>query len=376
MTLRALIAAIWIGILPAAPAQAQAAPAAAEALRDAAGLLNQAESASERVAAYTEVIRAYEAGLADLRGNLRETSLRRRALEDTLAERQEQHGRMIEALIALERRGLPQSIVHPAGPVSGLRAGLLLAEITPALEARARETASLLEEIHLIEELQTGAETLLETSLRSTRVARTELSKAIAERRTPDAVSATDAATMQALVNSADTLEGFAESLSGLGDAPAEALADLENPWPAPAPGEVLHKFGETGIDGAERDGVSLAVTSGTLVTSPTASTVRYAGELLDFGLVAILEPAPSVLIILAGLGNALVSQGDIVAEGDPIGWMPGLEADPEQKLIDPNGNSGQDVPETLYIEVRKGQKPQDPGAWLQLATETGNDRQ
>ena len=372
------VLAVWFGLAAAAPVAAQTEPEAAQALRDAADGLSAAESSADRVAAYTDVIRAYEAGLADLRNDLRETILKRRTLDAALAERRTDHAQTVVALMALERRGLPQSVAHPDGPVSGLRVGMLLAEIAPALEARARETAALLDEIQVIEDLQVSAETLLETSLQSTREARTELSKAIAERRRPNAVSATDQATMQALVNSSDTLEGFAESLSFLSE---ETTASGENgetggPWPAPASGEVLHQYGEAGLDGTAREGVSLAVGAGTLIVAPTASTVRYAGDLLDFGLVTILEPAPSVLIVLAGLGNALVTQGDIVAEGDPIGWMPGLEGDAEQKLIDPTANGGQDAPETLYIEVRKGQEPQDPGAWLQLAIETGNDQQ
>ena len=181
---------------------------------------------------------------------------------------------------------------------------------------------------------------------------------------------------MEALVNSADTLDGFADSLSGLSGVAAAPDAKPSGAWAVPAPGEVLHGFGDSGLGGTQRNGVTLAVGAGALVVSPADATVRYAGELLDFGLVTILEPAPAVLIVLAGLGNTLVTQGDIVAAGDPIGWMPGLEPGSEQKLIATNGNSGQDALERLYIEVRKGQEPQDPGAWLKLATETGNDRQ
>lgn len=376
MTARGLLTALWIGLFCAPAGLAASEPEAAEALREAANLLAQAEGGADRVSAYTDVIRAYELGLSELRGNLRDTNLRRRALEDTLAERRAIYAQTVEALMALESRGLPQSLAHPAGPVSGLRAGMLLSEITPALEARARETAVLLEEMRLIEALQASAETLLETSLQSTRLARTELSKAIAERRAPNAASATDLAAVEALVNSADTLDGFADSLSGLSGVAAAPDAKPSGAWAVPAPGEVLHGFGDSGIGGTQRDGVTLAVGAGALVVSPADATVRYAGELLDFGLVTILEPAPAVLIVLAGLGNTLVTQGDIVATGDPIGWMPGLEPGSEQKLIATNGNSGQDALERLYIEVRKGQEPQDPGAWLKLATETGNDRQ
>ena len=51
-----------------------------------------------------------------------------------------------------------------------------------------------------------------------------------------------------------------------------------------------------------------LATASGALVSAPAAATVRFQGPLLDYGQVVILEPAPDVLFVLAGLGQVLVT--------------------------------------------------------------------
>ncbi len=347
-------------------------------MREAAELLAKAGSADDKVAAYTEVVQAYEAGLANLRADLRETELQRRTLEGQLENSRHRLDAILSGLFHVEADGLTQTMHHPAGPVDGIRAGMLLASISPKLQEDVTLHSSLLEEQMLLLQLQSSAAALLETSLGEARMARTNLSVAISERRASRVSSATDLAAMQALLNSADTLDGFADSLSGSIQSSGEGIATSQensSRWTWPSRGEVLHNFGDRNLDGDSRTGLTLAVPSTSLVVSPSDATVRYAGPLLDFGQVAILEASPGVLIVLGGLNDAMVAQGDIVARGDAIGWMSGPEAENEQILSVDEINGGQVPLETLYIEVRQGRLPVDPMTWLRAAADTGNGK-
>jgi septal ring factor EnvC (AmiA/AmiB activator) len=47
-------------------------------------------------------------------------------------------------------------------------------------------------------------------------------------------------------------------------------------------------------------------------VTTPWPASVRYAGPLLDYGNVIILEPEADYLLIVAGLATLFVQAGEL----------------------------------------------------------------
>ena len=100
-------------------------------------------------------------------------------------------------------------------------------------------------------------------------------------------------------------------------------------------------------------------------MTAPVAGTLRYVGPLLDFGEVVILEPRADLLFVFAGLGTVYSGTGDVVDEGTPLGLM----ATATQKSatdVSTDGDEAGAVPrETLYIEVRKNNTPEDPSLWF-----------
>jgi septal ring factor EnvC (AmiA/AmiB activator) len=55
--------------------------------------------------------------------------------------------------------------------------------------------------------------------------------------------------------------------------------------------GTILRQFNEADAAGVARPGVVLATHPNALVTTPWPASVRYAGPLLDYGNVIILEP-------------------------------------------------------------------------------------
>ncbi len=119
--------------------------------------------------------------------------------------------------------------------------------------------------------------------------------------------------------------------------------------------GTLLRRFGEADAAGVVRPGLVLAAESGALVVAPWHGSVRYRGPLLDYGNVVLLEPGEGWLIVLAGLDQAFVQTGDVVAQGDALGLMPGGAASGDE-FVRPDPVAGRS--ETLYLELRQSGRP------------------
>ena len=142
--IRLLIAAVGLVLSGPAPLWAEQPPVeraqqATEALNAAAELMAQADSGSDRVAALSEAIRAYEQGLAAMREGLRAAAIRERYLTLDFDSRREQLSQLLGVLQTLERATTPLLLIHPTGPVGTARSGMMMSEVTPALNRQAEE---------------------------------------------------------------------------------------------------------------------------------------------------------------------------------------------------------------------------------------------
>ncbi|MEP3442742.1 peptidase M23 [Sulfitobacter sp.] len=374
MIWRALILALVL-VTPAtaqgdASAQARAAIAM---LEEAAGKLDAADGARDRVRALTETIQAFETGLAAMRTGLRQAAIREKQLSARLEARDGEVGQLLAVLQSIGT-GNPTAFLHPDGPTGTARAGLLLAELTPALNQRAEQLRRDLEDVQTLRTLQTDAEARLRSSLTSVQTARAELNKAIAERTPLPQRFTEDPVSTAILIASSETLDGFA---SGLSQIVGSENINVETPvsidgqigdLPLPVQSLVLRGMNQPDAAGVVRPGILLATRPRAIVTSPTAATIRYQGPLLDFGNVMILEPRADTLFVLAGLEVVYGEIGQVIAAGTPIGLMGG--ADTGGELSTDGDRSGAARSETLYIEVRQDNVPQDPASWFR----TGKD--
>ncbi|TCO73602.1 murein hydrolase activator EnvC family protein [Rhodovulum euryhalinum] len=363
-----------LALTGAAPAAAQTDPAeaarAADALREAGRSLDAADSASDRVAALTETIRAYEDGLAALREGMRRAAIREQAIATVLDARRDEITQLIGAL-----SGLPQSpetlLLHPAGPLGTARAGMMLGEVTPALQAEADALRTRLEEIALMRALQESAAETLAEGLAGAQRARTELSQAMSERRALPRRFAADSDRLRALVEGSDTLDGFAAGLAATAgptapeDSQPADFAALKGQLSLPVESTVLRGFGQPDAAGVARPGLVLAARPLALVTTPVPATIRYRGPLLDYGNVIVLEPAEGYLLVLAGLAEVYGAEGEVLQGGRPVGLMGG--ADPKTAAFaGAASDRGGDLrTETLYMELRQGGSPVDPDPWF-----------
>lgn len=347
---------------------AGAAHRAAAALRESILALKAAEGAKDRVAALTRTISAYEQGLSVFRLSLRDAVARERELSGELEASRDRIGRVVAAMTAMQDLPGPLLLLHPDGPEAAVRSGLMLSAVTPALQSEAEELRSRLAEISTIRAVRQDAAETLQAGLVAAQEARTALSQAAQDRTDLPRRFLSDPEELRALVDGAGTLDAFATGIAALESdigPPMDDFAAARGQLPAPVLGRVLRRWNEADAAGIRRPGVVIATRAAALVTAPWPATIRYRGPLLDYGNVMIVEPAKDYLLVLAGLGTVYGETGDVLAAGAPIGLMPG-DAATDGAIVDAaQEGDGTDRPETLYMELRQGGEPVDPGAWF-----------
>lgn len=344
---------------------------AAQALAAASSSLQDAQSARDRVAALTQTVKAYEEGLLALRDGLRRAAIREQTIRLAFEAKREEVAQLTGVLMGLQERNGPVLLLHPSGPLGMARSGMMLSDITPALQAEAETLKTQLQEIETLHALQQGAVSSLENGLRGAQEARVELSQAIAERSELPKRFSEDPEALAALLQAADTLESFAAGLM------AVPLIENGQTYPSfetargqlalPVEGVLLRSFGEADAAGVKRPGLLIASYPLALVSAPTAATIRYAGPLLDYGNVIVLEPDTGYLIVMAGLEQIYVSEGEVIPADTALGLMGGRTLDVAEFLGDTEQGSSANRSETLYIEIREDGTPVDPGLWFAL---------
>jgi septal ring factor EnvC (AmiA/AmiB activator) len=371
----ALGLALCLGLLASAVGRAQDRPldvasiaaAAAADLQTAIGAMQAATGARDRVAALTQTIRAYEQGLDAVREGLRQVTIRETALTLRFEAERDQLSRLVGVLESLPADPGPLLLLHPAGPLGTARSGMLLADVTPALQARADRLRSELTEVRDLRAVQEAASATLAEGLGAAQKARLALSQAISDRTDLPLRFIDDPAALKILRDSADTLDAFA---AGLGSviAAEDLSADItaaKGTLPMPVLGTILRRPDEADAAGVRRPGLLVATRARALVTAPWPATIRYRGPLLDYGNVMILELGRGYLLILAGLDTVYGEVGEVVPSGAALGLMGGPEAMATEFLISAQDGGGAGGSETMYMELRQGADPVDPTEWF-----------
>lgn len=366
------LAALLLALTGPAAAQdtpAQAAQAAAEQLTRAGLALRDASGGRRRVAALTEAVKGYEGGLIAMRDGLRRAAIRQQTLETTLAAKSAEIGELLGVLQSISRAPAPLLLLHPSGPTGTARSGMIVAEVTPALQAEAEALKSQLAELTLLRTLQESAEDTLSDGLKGAQDARAALSLAIQERTDLPLRFVEDPVQTALLLASTDTLDTFAsglESTSLAGPANVDTLA-AKGDLPLPVQGQVLRNYNTADAAGVARPGVIIATRPRAIVTSPTPATILYRGPLLDYGNVVIIEPTANVMFVFAGLAEVFGQVGEIIPTGAPLGLLGGSspQTDAELTANDQINDGGQS--QTLYLEVRDGQTPVNPTTWFAI---------
>ncbi len=366
--IRAAFIAIALLAVPASAQEgaAQAALAASKRLESASVMLQEAGSARDRVAALTETIQAYEDGLVAMREGLRSAAIRQQSLELELNAKRDEVAQLMGVLQTMERSPGPLLLLHPSGPTGTARSGMIISEVTPAIQSEVTRLKSQFEEVTLLRQLEDGASETLKKGLEGAQSARAELSAAISDRTDLPLKYIEDPVQTALIIASAETLDAFASSLVATEGTEASADASAQKgTLILPVQGRLLRRFNEEDLAGVSRPGLLIAARPRALVTAPIAATLRFKGELLDYGNVVVLEPAADVLFIVTGMAETFGIVGEVLPAGAPLGLMGGVAEAVDDILSDTGEGITVKATETLYLEVREGQSPVDPATWF-----------
>ncbi len=347
--------------------------AASAALKTSIAGLKAATSAKDRVAALTTTIEAYEAGLSSLRTGLRRVTFREEAMQRQFDAKRDRIQQLLGVLSAMEATPTPFLLAGPESPLDSIRSGMIVADVTPALQAEAEALRKQLKEVADLQASQLAAVTILRSGLVAVQDARTTLSQAISDRTDLPKRITESPAELKQVALSVKTLGAFADALGDRRMAPADPTKDFttaKGSLPLPVQGTILRHANEADAAGIRRPGLIIATRPRALVTTPWAATIRYRGPLLDYGNVIILEPGDGYLLVLAGLDVVYGNVGDVIAAGTPVGLMGGKDADPAEFVVNAENGGGADRTETLYMELRQGSKLINPEEWFAKARE------
>jgi septal ring factor EnvC (AmiA/AmiB activator) len=304
-----------------------------------------------------------------MREGLRRVATREARLARGLEARNREVARLLGVIQTIETSPPPILMLHPSGPVGSARSGMMLADVTPALQARAAELRRDLDEVSTLRLLQQNAAQTLEEGLAGVQKARADLSQAIANRTDLPRRFTEDPVRTAILISSSETLAGFASGLAQITEEEipptAADITARKGNLPLPVQGIVLHRAGEPDAAGITRDGIIVATRPRALVTTPVAATIRYRGPLLDLGNVVILEPQADMIFVFSGLEEVFGETGEVLPAGSPVGLMGGEIPEIGAILSLSSDDTGTGRSETLYIEVRQGGNPVDPEIWF-----------
>lgn len=358
----ALGLSLGLALLPltaAAQSERELAETAAAQLQSAQFLLDRASGARDRVRALTETVSAYETALVAIRDGLRAATIRETQLQLQLDAKRDEIERLIAVLQTIGKAPTPSLLLHPSGPTGTARAGMILSDVTPALQREAEALLQELTDLQQARDLRAQALLDLEQGLIGAQSARTELSQAISNRTDLPRNFTEDPVQTALLLSSTTTLEGFAAGLNQISTGDFDSNFDvskLRGTLELPVLGAILRRFNQPDAAGIIRPGLIIATRGGALVTSPSAATIRYRGPLFDYGNVIILEPQSDTLFVFAGLETVYGETGEIIPAGHPVG------------LMGSSNNNDADAgvsSETLYVEVRENNLPVDPLGWF-----------
>ena len=113
-----------------------------------------------------------------------------------------------------------------------------------------------------------------------------------------------------------------------------------------PVEGKIIKEFGPSSR-GVHNDGVNIAANIGAPVSVSASGTVAFVGDnIKNFGKLILVKHDGGIITAYAHLDIIAVSEGDILAAGDPIGNV---------------GATGRVDRPQLHFEIRKSRQPIDP---------------
>lgn len=132
---------------------------------------------------------------------------------------------------------------------------------------------------------------------------------------------------------------------------PMDGLAKQKRKLPWPIKGRVMHSYGSKQTGQIDWKGIVVAANYGQSVKAVYSGTVVFADYLRGYGLVVLLDHGKGDMTLYGFNQSLLKKEGDKVVAGESIALA---------------GDTGGQTQASLYFEIRRNSKTQDPISWLQ----------
>lgn len=376
--LRATATAILLGIplmCAASDASAQTSPypnidRARVALDAASKALNSAGTGKQQLAALGKAVTAHEAALSAYRDGLRSMATRESRIHSAIQEDRARLQELISALQSLAQAPRSALMAFPGGPVGAARGASLMADISPALGARIEELRERLDSLRQLRSTQEVARIEARGALASLQELRGQTTEALRRRRRKDLATQSELQEQaESAAAQAKNIASLANSLSGAAETDPTVLltfAEAKGFIQLPVAGRQIANFGDPDPWSRKGYGITLSAPAYAQVSAPWDGTIRYAGPLIDYGEVVVLEPELGTLIVMAGLATVDRLVGETVLAGERLGGLGGPIPASDEFLLEASTDRDQIREEKLYIELRQSGKVIDPAGWFE----------
>jgi murein DD-endopeptidase MepM/ murein hydrolase activator NlpD len=338
-------------------ADAQTSRTAAQAERDRRAEAARAERLRTQAETARREVHELDSRLVEAARRRGEAEAAATAAEERLAELRLQIGtdttRRQQARDAFERALIAAALTERRIEPRVIQAGLVARAAAPAFRIEERRTTRALHEARQLEAAIAAEQVLLADAQAAIDAEREQIAILLERRRTAQARYVSDAAAaerrVRAFAAEARTLRELAQRVQRSPRGASSGPSAVPAAWVAPAEGRIARGFGAREGGGPALQGTVVRTRAGSQVVSPAAGEVAYAGPFRSYGQVLILNLDGGYALVLTGLETIRVRVGEAVRAGQPVGEM-SATATP--------------APE-LYVEVRRGGQPVDPGRWL-----------
>lgn len=321
-----------------------------------------------------------ERRVGEIRGETAKLEREEAGLQASLKSQQESLSEVLAALQSIERAKPPALLVSPGDAAHAARTAMLLADVTPQIEARAALLKSSLTDLASVRASLDAERAKFEKTNEEVGARRSMLAELLSRKQGESRVAERLAAAAQgetaALAARATSLRDIIGRLERLARVvaprlkPPAAARTAANPSPlrsspkpapyapsrifsaargalkAPVVGNVIGRFGGTKPEGGKFEGLRFSTADRAIVTAPYEAQVAFARAWNPIGNLIVLDVGAGYHILLMGVGAFLVEEGQSVKAGEPVASMAGPAAE-------------------LDLEIRKNGEPVNPSLWL-----------
>lgn len=295
-----------------------------------------------------------ETRAAIYRAKLETINLQEADIERRLTAARSREARLLSALQIYSRNPPPALFVAPKKANDAVLAAIIMRAITPELQKRTDVLVQQNQQLVALRRASALQNEALFISQSDVSEQRGEIEKLISQK-----AALEDQLLGQADQYAANAADLKAREQKALGNSSLRGMlsfdtGDTRHLLP-PVVGDKVRDYGQTDVVGGTAPasrGVSFAAQPGAQVTAPAEGEVEFVGPLESYGQVIIINAGGDYRVVLTGLGRVYVDKGQTVARQEPLGRMPVLT---DHKVV-------------LYMELRHGEDPVNPGGAIRLA--------